>query len=126
MTRSAKNPVKAKTTIMLTTVFTCTSLLFVTASPAADQARASYWSEFDASQRLSIGRFAAAHGIDHAICLGYGAMKTTKYGERKFRAFDCRVGDDSYEHERQLTLRVLGPARFAVTWLKPQDCTDAP
>ncbi len=29
-----------------------------------------YWSEFDASQKLSIGRFAAQNGVDHAICLG--------------------------------------------------------
>jgi hypothetical protein len=85
-----------------------------------------WWSEFDATQRLSIGRFAAANGIDHAICLGTGTMKVTKCGEKKFRTFDCRAGDDTFEHERQLTLRVLSSTRFAVTWLKPQVCTPAP
>jgi hypothetical protein len=85
-----------------------------------------YWSEFDAAQRLSIGRFAARNGIDHAICLGTGAMRVTKYGERKFRFFDCRAGDDTFEHERQLTLRVTGPTTFMVTWLKEQVCTPKP
>jgi hypothetical protein len=101
--------------------------VLVTAPAAGSGSRAvSYWSEFDASQRLSIGRFAAANGIDHAICLGIGTMKVTKYGEKKFRAFDCRAGDDSFERERQLTLRVLSPTRFAVTWLREQTCAPKP
>lgn len=75
------------------------------------------WSEFDATQRLSIGRFAARNGIDHAICLATGPVRVTKYGEKRSTRFDCRVGDSSYEHERQLYLRVTGQATFVVTWL---------
>jgi hypothetical protein len=115
-------------TIMLTTLgpLRIAAGLYAAAPAPSGTSAVAYWSEFDASQRLSIGRFAAQNGIDHAICLGTGTMKVTKYGEKKFRSFDCRAGDDTYEHERQLTLRVLSPTRFAVTWLKKQVCTDAP
>jgi hypothetical protein len=107
------------------TFLAAVAVLLSLATPARS-ATVSYWSDFDATQRLSIGRFAAKNGIDHAICLGTGTMRVTKYGERKFRAFDCRAGDATFEHERQLTLKVLGPTRFAVTWLKPQVCTPTP
>jgi hypothetical protein len=86
----------------------------------------SWWSTFDATQRLEVGRFAAKNGIDHAICLGTGAQKIAKYGEKKYRSFDCRAGDATFEHERQLTLRVTGATTFVVTWLKPNVCTPAP
>jgi hypothetical protein len=102
------------------------SALILLAPVSAAAAKTVYWSEFDATQRLSIGRFAARNGIDHAVCLATGPVRISKYGERSSTRFDCRVGDSSYEHERQLYLRVTGRATFVVTWLKPQVCTDSP
>jgi len=93
----------------------------VFAGPGA--ASISYWSAFDASQRLETGRFAARYDVDNAICLGVGAMKTSKYGEHRFRLFDCTAWGKGFENERQLTLRVTGLTSFAVKWLKPQTCT---
>ncbi len=47
------------------------------------------WTEFDASQRLTVGRFAAANAVKYATCLGNGAATGPAAGSGARPKFVC-------------------------------------
>lgn len=82
------------------------------------------WSAYDAEQRLTVGRFAAANGIAHATCLGTGAAVNPKASafSRRYRHLECQVQSKSLENERQLVVHVRTATTFTPQWLTTKEC----
>lgn len=99
--------------------FAVVALAFPLAAPA-HQTRFS-WTEFQAEQRLTVGRFAAANAVKYATCLGTGTASGPSYG-RRFKHFECSLRDKELTSERQIVLHVRGETTFAVEWLTAKDC----
>ena len=93
------------------------------AAPAGSHTTAASWTTYDAEQRLTVGRFAAANAIGSATCLGTGAA-TGKAGTftRKFKHFECKVSDKGFTSERQLVVHVRTETAFTAQWLTTKEC----
>jgi hypothetical protein len=98
--------------------------LSVAAPTNAHTTKAS-WTAFDAEQRLTVGRFAASHGIKYATCLGSGAAVNPKASAftRRYRHLECQVQDKAFKVERQLVVHVRTPTTFTAEWLTTKECT---
>jgi len=96
--------------------------LWFPAATAAHTTTAS-WTTYDAEQRLTVGRFAAANAVGFATCLGAGAA-TGKVGtfSRKFKHFECKVNDKGFTTERQLVVHVRSETAFVAQWLTTKEC----
>ena len=83
------------------------------------------WTEFAAEQRLTVGRFAAAHGIKYATCLGTGAsLPPAKFSSsRRFRHLECKVQGKDFGNERQLVVHVRTETAFTPEWLTTKECS---
>ena len=94
-----------------------------TAAPTGAHTTPAWWTTYDAEQRLTIGRFAAANGIGFATCLGTG-VATGKAGTftRKFKHFDCKVQNKDLTVERQLVVHVRTETAFTPQWLTTKEC----
>lgn len=93
------------------------------AAPAGSHTTIASWTTYDAEQRLTVGRFAAANAIGSATCLGTGAA-TGKVGTftRKFKHFECKVHDKNFQSERQLVVHVRSETAFTPLWLTTKEC----
>lgn len=97
-----------------------------TAAPAGSHPTSAWWTTYDAEQRLTVGRFAAANAIGSATCLGTGTA-TGKAGTftRKFKHFECKVHNKGYTVERQLIAHVRSETTFTPQWLTTKECSPA-
>lgn len=101
----------------------CTLAALTLAPATAAHTTTAWWTSYDAEQRLTVGRFAAANGIATATCLGTGTA-TGKTGTftRKFRHFDCKVHNKAFTVERHLVVHVRGETAFTPQWLTTKEC----
>ena len=85
------------------------------------------WTAYDAEQRLTIGRFAAANAIKYATCLGTGtSLPPAKYEtSRRFKHFDCKVQSKDFATERHLIVHVRTETTFTPQWLTSKECAPA-
>lgn len=110
---------------MFRTVIVAVALIAV-APAAARQTGAAHdtsfaWSEIQAINRVTVGRFAARYGVAHANCLGTGPASGPSY-RRLFRHFDCELLNKQFDNERQIVLHVTGETTFKVQWLTMRRC----
>lgn len=82
------------------------------------------WTAFEAEQRLTVGRFAAAHGIEYATCLGTGTAVNPKASafQRRYRHLECQVQNKALTVERQLVVHVRSATSFTPQWLTTKAC----
>lgn len=109
--------------IILTALALAGAALWTPAPIGAHTTKAS-WTAFETEQRLTVGRFAATHGIKYATCLGMGAAVNPKASEfsRRYRHLECEVQSKSLENERQLVVHVRTATTFTPQWLTTKDC----
>lgn len=101
-----------------------TLLALTIATPALAHTTTSSWTTYDAEQRLTVGRFAAANGIKYATCLGTGSAvnpKATAFS-RAYRHLECKVQDKDFGSERQLVVHVRTATSFTPQWLTTKEC----
>jgi hypothetical protein len=93
--------------------------------PSSAHTTTASWTQFDAQQRLEVGRFAAANGIGHATCLGSGAAVNPKASEfsRRYKHLECKVLSKGFTNERQLVVHVRTATTFTPQWLTTKECT---
>jgi len=84
-----------KTVLLIAAAVAAT--MFATAAPSRAHTTTFSWTTYDAQQRLTIGKFAAANGIKFATCIGTGPA-TGKLGTftRKFKHLECTVQDRTW------------------------------
>ena len=101
------------------------ALAALTLSPAtAAHTTAASWTQFDTEQRLTVGKFAAANGIQFATCLGAGPAVNPKASEfsRRYRHLECKVQGKSFTNERHLVVHVRTATTFTPQWLTTKAC----
>ena len=95
-------------------------------APAGAHTTKFYWSTYDAEKRLTVGRFAAAHAIKYADCIGTGpAIGKVGTFTRKFKHLECTVQDKNFENDRQLVVHVRTETTFTPEWLTTKECAPA-
>jgi hypothetical protein len=109
--------------VLLVLAVGATALL--SAVPTGAHTTTASWTEFDTTQRLTVGRFAAANGVAHATCLGSGVAVNPKASEfsRRYKHLECKVLSKSFENERQLVVHVRTATTFTPQWLTTKECT---
>lgn len=97
--------------------------LAFTGASGAHTTKAS-WTAYDTEQRLTVGKFAAAHGIAHATCLGTGAAVNPRASDfsRRYRHLECKVTNKAFTVERQLVVHVRTATAFTAEWLTAKEC----
>ena len=110
-----------KTVLLIAAAVAAT--MFATAAPSRAHTTTFSWTTYDAQQRLTIGKFAAANGIKFATCIGTGPA-TGKLGTftRKFKHLECTVQDKNLATERQLVVHVRTETGFSAQWLTTKEC----
>ncbi len=95
----------------------------VAVAPTSAHSTKVSWNKFDTEQRLSVGRFAAAHGITKATCLGVGSATNPKAsdGARRYKHLECAVYDKS-PNKRHLVVHVRTETTFTHEWLTTKEC----
>ena len=94
-------------------------------APVSAHTTTSSWTAYDAEQRLTIGRFAAANAIKYADCIGTGAAVNPKATEfsRRYKHLECKVQDKGFTTERQLVVHVRTATTFTPEWLTSKECS---
>lgn len=105
--------------VLLVLAVATTALL--SAGPSGAHTTKFSWTTFDAEQRLTVGRFAAANGIMFATCLGTGPATGPSYG-RKFKHLECKATNKNFDNERQLVVHVRSETTFTPQWLTTKEC----
>jgi hypothetical protein len=100
------------------------ALALLTAAPVDAHTTTASWTAFETEQRLTVGRFAATHGIKYATCLGTGAAVNPKASafSRRYRHLECSVQNRALTVERQLVVHVRTATSFTPQWLTVKEC----
>lgn len=95
----------------------------VVVAPTSAHATKASWNRYDTEQRLSIGKFAAANGIEKAACLGIGTATNPKApdGSRRYKHLECVVYDKKSD-KRHLVVHVRTETTFTHEWLTTKEC----
>lgn len=114
-----------KTSLLL--VLAAVAALAVSA-PAGSHSTKARWSEYETEKRLTIGRFAATHGVKYAECLGVSPTPAKAYTrlDARFVHLECTLQDKSFSSERQVVVHVRTATAFSVVWLTTKDCAPPP
>jgi hypothetical protein len=109
--------------VLLVLAAAATALL--SAVPTGAHTTTFSWTQFEAEQRLTVGRFAAANGVKFATCLGSGAATNPKASEftRRYKHLECKVQGKDIIVDRQLVVHVRTATTFTPQWLTTKECT---
>ena len=105
-------------------VLAVAAIALLAAVPGGAHTTKASWTKFDTEQRLTVGRFAAANGIENATCLGSGAAVNPKASDfsRRYKHLECTVYDKDFD-KRQLVVHVRTETTFTPQWLTTKNCS---